>query len=345
MIYDKNDSENIIHNKYVFHNNFKANIVLTIRVMSDLKKWSLLTSNHALPKLANSSNKFKTTVWSIAIILNTTYCIIAISLDIHSYFLFKTNTNVYVGNDLATTMPTISLCSFSNEFHVNLTSCQIKQAKEVDFEECQWENFYRARNDCFTFDSSLILFTNEDESVGLHFTFKNDLEEDNYFVVIHENDNIPKAIELNRHAMPLFSSKCKISENKYNPLVITYKITERLFLKEKKTDKVICADSWDDIDDLIIEKTESSKKNKYNQELCIFTCLDKLLNDSIKCNLKCPFECTSSIYIVKDSSYCDSSKITNETEALVRVYYKNLFYTKTKETLSLSVSQLISSIG
>jgi hypothetical protein len=38
--------------------------------MSDWKKWSLLTPNHALPKLADSENKLNTIIWPIAIFLS-----------------------------------------------------------------------------------------------------------------------------------------------------------------------------------------------------------------------------------------------------------------------------------
>jgi hypothetical protein len=184
----------------------------------------------ALLKLADSENKLKTINWSIAIFLCTSYCVFRLSLNIYTNFLEETNTNFFISTDIADHMPTLTLFSYdaniTNIENLMLIDCKIKRSQYLEHEQCVMEN--RSRNDCITFNNSLSRFTSENQLVGMHFTFKSNLKEDQYYAVIHYIENLPIDVELNRHAMLFFSEKCSISDTQVNPSTLSYRIVERI---------------------------------------------------------------------------------------------------------------------
>ena len=177
----------------------------------------------------------------------------------------------------------------------------------------------------------------------MNFTFNSIHKTNKYYSVIHNIEKLPFLVELNKHSMLLYSEKCLISDTLVNPQILSYKITQRIYVEEISI-KTICTDSWHNIEEASILK-EIDIGTKYNQEICVFTCLEKVINETSKCKTLCPFECKFSIFIINDSSYCDSTRNITENEAVIRVSYKNLHRLNTKEIPKMEFNELISSIG
>jgi hypothetical protein len=103
-------------------------------------------------------------------------------------FCKKPTQNFLITTDIADHIPTVTLCSYdvnvTNIENLMLIDCKIKRSQYLEHEQCVMENFYRSRNDCKTFNNSLSKFTNENQLVGMHFIFKSNLKEDQYYAVI-----------------------------------------------------------------------------------------------------------------------------------------------------------------